>query len=82
MSSAKLYWKYDAYPSWHKVNLSGTIKANDYFLIRGSKLTGTISGTNILVDWGTAKPDLDCSVDWSNSLTQILEMLMGFLIEW
>lgn len=65
LSLAKLYWKYDAYPSWHKVNLSGTIKANGHFLIRGSKLAGTISGTNILVNWETAKPDLDCSVDWS-----------------
>lgn len=65
LSNARLYWKYDSYPTWHKVILSGSISPYGYFMIRGSKLTGTISGTNILVDWSIAVPDLDCSVDWT-----------------
>jgi len=65
LSNARIYWKYDAYPEWHQVALSGIIKANKYFLIRGSKLTGIVEGTTILSDWDIAVPDLDCSVDWS-----------------
>lgn len=65
LSNARLYWKYDAYPIWHQVNLSGTISSHKYFLIRGSKLTGVVEGTTILSDWNTAIPDLDCSVDWT-----------------
>lgn len=66
LSNAKLYWKYDAYPQWIKTNLTGIIQPKKHFLIRGSKLTGVVPGTNILVDWSICVPDLDCSVNWNN----------------
>lgn len=65
LNKAKLYWRYEAYPTWNKVNLSGVIPSHKHFLIRGSKLTGVVDGTVILSDWTAAVPDLDCSVDWS-----------------
>jgi len=65
LDEAKLYWKYDAYPVWNQVNLSGTIQPHKHFLITGSKLTGIIDGTTILTNWQTAVPDLNCTVDWS-----------------
>lgn len=65
LNKAKLYWRYEAYPTWHKVNLSGVIAPKKHFLIRGSKLTGVVDGTVILSDWSVAIPDLDCSVDWN-----------------
>lgn len=66
LSGAKLFWKYDVISDWHKVNLSGTIKAGKHFLIKGSKVTGVIDGTNILSDWEMKVPDLDCSVNWNS----------------
>lgn len=77
LNNAKLYWKYDAYPEWQMVNLSGTIEAGKYFLIRGSKLTGVVAGTTILVDWNIAVPDLDCSVVWADFIDPTPEDTAG-----
>lgn len=64
LKNARIYWKYDAYPTWNKVILSGIIKSKKHFLIRGSRLTGIMPGTNIFVDWTEIVPDLNCTVDW------------------
>lgn len=85
LKNARIYWKYDAYPTWHKVILSGIIKSKKHFLIRGSRLTGTLPGVNILVDWTKVVPDLNCTVDWSQFVDPNPEDTAGAetrMVEW
>jgi hypothetical protein len=68
LNNAKLYWKNADQTGWIKANLSGTIGANKYFLIRGLSPTAIASDVVILSDWAIAVPDLDLSVNWAQAV--------------